>query len=166
MPKEKRPCEGLPRVCPGQCNPRNRRQIPSPHQETQSPCKLHQSTHRHEIVPEYHEQNIVSHNVHYNPEFALFSQKTQTELQPRPITPILSEDERQIIDTIARRVQQRRRRRNRGRSYVLRRIVAFVMFFFLHGCIAALAKDYHHYQTFLATQFCGLITILFWDETE
>lgn len=146
------PCEGKPRarVCPGECNPRSRGTSNARQIEVQLPYHHH------------HEEKVVNRNVYYKHEFALFSAaRNQDSLA-------LSPEERQFLDGLSRRIEARRRDREQcSRGRFIRRFLAFLLFFFLHGCIAALANNYHyqHYQTFLATQFCGFITIMFWDAT-
>ncbi|XP_032452728.1 uncharacterized protein LOC116738503 [Nasonia vitripennis] len=144
-------CDGRPRVCPGECNPRNepRRGRPA------------------EVLP-YRQENVLNRNVYYSHEFALFSRQPPSPPPPPPAPRTesagLSAEEREFLEGLSRRMEARRRDRQRcSRGRAVRRFLAFLLFFLLHGCIAALANNYRQYQTFLATQFCGFITIMFWD---
>lgn len=134
-------CPGRPRVCPGECNPRNRTRRGGPA----------------ELPLPYRQENVLNRNVYYSHEFALFSRRPPPP--PRPDESALSPEEREFVEGLSRRLAARRT--NRGS----RRLLAFLVFFLLHGCIAALARNHQQYQTFLATQFCGFIAILFWDAT-
>ena len=159
-----RPCDGQPRVCPGQCNPRNRT-LPSP------ACNGRPAR-----QPPLHQAAVHNHNVYYQHEFSLFSRKTQTDQGRTPDTSSdgpgngagggdgLNWEDRKFVERLTRRLEARKRIRSRGKAAWVRKIVIFLVFFFLHGCIAALARNYSQYQTFLATQFCGFITIMFWDD--
>ncbi|XP_011505868.1 PREDICTED: uncharacterized protein LOC105368543 [Ceratosolen solmsi marchali] len=98
-------------------------------------------------------------------ELPMLCNKTETESeeQQRPNSEGLSKEDRQFIEKLKRRIEKRKQGQITNRQCLVQKLTTFFIFFVLHCITATFAKNYQQYQTFLATQFCGFITIMFWD---
>jgi hypothetical protein len=144
---ERLQCDGMSPICPGPCNPYHRLDAATPG-TSETPFK----------------QTIFNRNIYNKHEFSLFCKNTQTDDEHlRPGSSALSSEDRKFIEELKKRIENRRRGQFINRQYIVQKFITFVIFLCLHSFLAIFTKNYEQYQTFLATQFCGFITIMFWD---